>query len=90
MIDHDVERRAVARRLRDAAVVDIRHVAHVGDAVAQMHEIAPQDVEEQKRPRVTEVGFRGRRETADVDPGFARAARHEGFGRARARVIESE
>ena len=45
-------------RAVDAAVVDIGHVLHVGDAVALVNEIATQQIEEQKRPGVTQMRLR--------------------------------
>ena len=91
-LHHQVERRALALRRRDGAVVDVGDVLHERHAVAvaRVLQIAPQHVEEQERPRVAEVSFGRRREAADVDPDVIGLERRQLFECARAGVKQPE
>ncbi len=75
-------------RAIDAAIVDVRDVLNVRDFVAPMREISAQQIEEEKRPRVPQVGFRRRCKSANVDTNVVTAQRLERFGLPSSRIIE--
>src|SRR5580704_1001834 len=76
-------------RCVDAAIVDVRDVLHVRNAVAAVHQISPQHVEKEKRTSVAEMRLGRRREATDVDSHLVVAQRLELLDAARASVVES-
>ena len=66
-----VDRLAVLLRAADDLVVDIRDIAHVGDAVAAGAQPAPHHVEGDHHARVPEVAVVVDRHAADVHAHFA-------------------
>ncbi len=72
-----VDRLAVLLRAADDLVVDIRDIAHVGDAVAAGAQPAPHHVERHHHPGVAEVAVVVDGHAADVHANFARTQRNE-------------
>ena len=74
----------------DDLVVDVGDVHDPGHAEAAVAEVADQQVGEQERPEVADVGRAVDRRSAAVDPDVARLERHERPRLTRERVLEAK